>query len=128
MKKTIAGYFKTTMVDVHFPDGTLSHTEKRQEWVEQEDVELGPLEESAILADWAIGDHQRERPEPLQDSHKLDMLMRGENAELSRQASDYDKRMLAWEERHKQLHDVCKAKYDEFDAQLAKLPKGTKTC
>jgi hypothetical protein len=128
LKKTIAGHFKTTLIDVYHENGTFSHQEKRQEWVEQQDVALGPLEEEAIRAEWDIGEHQRLKPEPLPDSIKIDMLARGDVIKLNLHMSELDKKIADWHEINENLHAICKKKNDEFNEQLMRLPSGTKTC
>lgn len=54
LKKTIAGYFKESNVDILNDDGSFSHVEKKRDWVDQVDIEMHPLEEESLLKYWAL--------------------------------------------------------------------------
>jgi len=56
LKKTIAGYFKDSEVDIFNEDGSFSHKEKRRDFINQLDVDMHPLEEAAMLKHWAISE------------------------------------------------------------------------
>lgn len=56
LTKTMAGYFDEKFNEIFKEDGSFSHKEKIQTWIDQTDVDMHPLEEEAILKSRAIHD------------------------------------------------------------------------
>lgn len=112
--KTLASYRK--------PDGT---------WHPQEEVVMGPLEEAAMLAEWARGEHEAIKPQQMSTDEKLNMLLQdsilGRANVLSANAS-FESLIAEWENRRNELHADCDAKWRAYNEELAKRPPGTKTC
>lgn len=62
LKKTVAGYFKKVPIKVQMDNGDMVDS-FQQEWVNQQDIDMHPLEETAIRAHWAIHDQASLIPE-----------------------------------------------------------------
>lgn len=103
---------------------------EKGEWIEQKEIELGPLEEAAILADWEAGEHQRVMPRKMTTDEKIDILTdpeKGANEVLSKK-NQYTENFRAWEAQNNVLEKERNDKWKEFHDKIATLPPGTLTC
>lgn len=107
-----------------------AHRNQSGEWVEQQEIEVGPLEEAAILVDWAAGEHQRSMPRKMTTDEKIDTLIdpeKGANEVLSKK-NQYTENFRAWEAQNNVLEKERNDKWKEFHDKIATLPQGTLTC
>ena len=74
LKKSIAGHFKEYEVDV-FENDIFSHKEKRKDWVDQIDIDMHPLEETAILKHWDIHNLRIKIPEKATQQQEHEWLI-----------------------------------------------------
>ena len=113
MKKTIAAYIK--------PDG---------EWLEQQEITLGPLEEAAILADWACGNHAQIEPKKMTLTQKVDALanpLEGATKIATMEAA-YQTQYTGWKKTCDSLEADRQAKWQAYNSAIINKPAGTKTC
>lgn len=135
LKKTIAGYFKESNVDILNDDGSFSHVEKKRDWVDQVDIEMHPLEEESLLKYWALDEVRL--PEKATESeehewmveHGIDFVKQKRkefNELLESKRAAYDNANEAFQLAHNGwnehvelcvMHGVCPNKYDG-DARL----------
>lgn len=107
-----------------------AHRDQSGAWIEQRDIEVGPLEEAAILADWAAGEHQRAMPRKMTVDEKIDVLVNPEKgaAEVLSKNNQYTENFRAWEIQNNALEKERQDKWKEFQDKLATLPPETMTC
>lgn len=75
-------------------------------WVEQQEVDMDPLEEAEILAYWAVGEHLALKPQAMSDSEKLSLIL-AEGVEAVQAAqSQFDINLAAWQAEHQPLVDA----------------------
>ena len=60
LKKTISGRWEHYKEEIMKEDGSLSHVENRSKWIEQQDLDMHPLEEQMTLAFWKMNDLTRD--------------------------------------------------------------------
>jgi len=102
-----------TIASVRKPDGT---------WSEQQDIEMDPLEEAAILADWACGEHKRAKPLEMTDKEKIEALSdTKKGAEfIENNASEVASRMQQWQAEYDQLKAGRESKFQAYHISLDK--------
>jgi hypothetical protein len=143
MKKTIAGYFREYDVDIYIEnviidpqtaestvENIFSHTEKRRDWIEQEDIECGALEEAMIQSDWMRGAHFDSMPQEITQEERMNLLEQGSQgiAEISLRRAQYQSDKALWDSEHSILENDFENKKIAFENMMATLPPGTKTC
>jgi len=144
LKKTIAAYLRKFEVDILKEDGTFSHKEKREEEIDQKEVEMHPLQEDKIRKHWAIHEIQiKIPPKPSQVDEYEWMIEHGpayiKQKRLEWQAA-HDAIQPELEEAHKLHQDandawnahatLCHANGYDYDTypgdarQTLKMPEG----
>lgn len=123
LKKTLASY--------RLPDGT---------WHPQEDIEMGPFEEAAILADWERGELKVAEPKPytVEEEMKIYMqakpgvlgMLQDESKEdyLEKKKQERQTEIETWNIAYSDKIANCEQKWQLYKEEMAKLPLGTKTC
>lgn len=106
------------------------YLDEKQNWIEQKQIAMGPLEEAAVRADWAMGSNEATKPQDLTASQKVDMLTDPLKGTLAVTASTalYVSQKQTYESKSAALDADRIAKWNAFNEQMSKLPAGTKTC
>jgi len=112
-KKTIASYKKE--------DGT---------WVQQVNIDMGPLEQAMTDASYSLGDHQNVMPNRLTMEERVNALSNPVQgaAWITTQDANYTVNYNSWKAKHDSLEADYKNKNDAYNNQMATLPPGTQTC
>lgn len=102
-----------TIASVRQPDGT---------WSPQQDIEMHPLEEAAILADWAAGEHKMSKPSEMTDKEKIEALSdTKKGAEFIAQKTEQESvQMDDWKQQYDSLVSDREAKYQAYHESLNK--------
>jgi hypothetical protein len=89
LKKSIASYLKVYEVDILNNDGSFSHKEVRREVVPQVDVDMHPLEETAIRAHWNIHDVKKNMPDEISQKMEHDWLIEHGAEHVKQKRAEY---------------------------------------
>jgi hypothetical protein len=105
--KTIAGYWKDP--------------EKRDEWVPQQVVEMDPMEEAQILADWARAENMALKPEPMTTSQELDLLLSDGADAVKAARAQHLNDMATWQATQQPLEDAFQKATGAYEASMNNL-------
>lgn len=95
----------------------------------QQVVELGPLEEAAMVALWACGAHEGLRPAEPTTEEKFQLLSNPNGAELLSNAMlDYQTRLIAWGLELDSLILEREKKQNAFNSKMELMVDGELTC
>lgn len=115
LKKTIASFRN--------PDGT---------WTPQEDVEVGPLEEAAIRADWARGESKTRKPNPYTTEEEMKLFL--ECPEGIKPANYVRTKKLEreiqineWQTEYESLQEECNKKWAAYEDEIKKHPTNVRS-
>lgn len=147
LKKSFASYFKEieedVVQDMPFPvtdeKGKVLRVEMRptviakqivRVEVPQEDIDMGPLEEAAMLAEWACGKHMEKRPNDLTIHEKVDILSDPEKGApfVAAATKAFNESHEKWLSESLPLEEDRKAKWKAYHDMMATMPPNCKTC
>lgn len=115
LKKTIAGHWVPVNKIVQNEDGTVSHINGK-EWVEQQEVEMHPLEEAEIIAHWNVGESERNRPQKPTREEEHEWLIEHGADYVKQKRAEWQQAHDKWLKGHQPIVDAHRAAANAYEA------------
>lgn len=127
LMKTMGAFFKDVDVLVPLYDGNgkprlnekgehLATPHKERIYIPQVDIEMHSLEETEILAHWAVGDSEKNRPQKPTQEEEHEMLLEHGAEHVKQKRKEWQEAHDKWLEKHQPLIDAHRAAADAYEA------------
>lgn len=113
LKKSIAGYWKKWIEQVEISEGVFVDQQK-EAWIEQQDVEMHPVEEKEILAHWAVGDSIKVMPNAPTREEEHEWLIEHGAEFVKGKRAEHKNLHDEWLKTHQPLMDNHKSAVNEY--------------